>query len=306
MEDSKTVSMSQIGYGRVNSNVLAFYLSGIIPINKDKSIFNLPYDDCLAPIGSGITLIERSVMECVYVGCNVIWIVCNEKAGGQIKELLGDYVMGYNNKYIPIHYLSVDFCRNAQKKTLTHSILYGMLISYWIARKLSVWTIPIKYYVAFPMSVYPVDRFKELRRFARNEKRDFYLSANDQTFKTNNTEVGFTVSFNSFIEFRNRWRDVFYDRRMNKAKDLIRLEEVFDWQKVRVIEMLETNQVEVANFVKVDSWDKYINYLNTVEDKHRITKDNTVFAGEGRSFRKVSEWWNGNREQPTTGGKNVR
>ena len=69
-------------------NINAFHLAGIVPVSGLRADFNLPWHDCLQPIGQNFLAIERAVLECATAGCETIWIVCSSKMQPLIKYRL--------------------------------------------------------------------------------------------------------------------------------------------------------------------------------------------------------------------------
>ena len=54
--------------------------------------FNVPGHDVLMPVAPDFNLVEKSVAECSYAGCETIWIVCNDDIAPLIKHTVGDWV----------------------------------------------------------------------------------------------------------------------------------------------------------------------------------------------------------------------
>ena len=71
---------------------MSFHLAGIIPVAGQPLDFNMPWHDCLMPIGKDYLAVERSVVECAYAGCETIWIVCRKSVQPLLRHRLGDWV----------------------------------------------------------------------------------------------------------------------------------------------------------------------------------------------------------------------
>jgi len=67
-------------------------IAGIVPISCQRFDFNYPWHECLMPLASDFTLIERDVIECAAMGCCSIWLVCYNEFQPIIKKRVGDYV----------------------------------------------------------------------------------------------------------------------------------------------------------------------------------------------------------------------
>jgi len=151
-----------------STSLRAFHLAGIIPVASSRGQFNLPGHDVLMPIGIDFTLIERSVLECSYAGCESIWIVCNDDIAPILKERVGDYVADmmsagksgfawYGSETItsiPIYYVPIHPKHRDKIDCYAWSILHGANVAYWLCRRLSRWMVPDRYYVSFPFGVY--------------------------------------------------------------------------------------------------------------------------------------------------------
>ena len=161
-----------------------------------------------------------------------------------------------------------------------------MLVSYWVTRKLSTWLIPLKYYLCFPLSVYPVSSLKDHRKEIRNEKRSFHLCYEEKTF-ADGEYLGCTIPFNDFLIYWNRWKAVFEERKTNNDKTLIEISEVFDSKDENLIKLSNETVVEVENYVNIKSWEEYLTILP--ENKALLVKDNMVFSLGGKRYFKEFE-----------------
>lgn len=265
----------------IKNNALALHLVGIIPINSSASIFNMPWHDCLMPVTDDLLLIEKSVMECALVGCNTIWIMCDKKVGKFLKMRIGEWVFSPNNKIIPIHYVCVNSISDIQKKSLTYEILYGMLISFWTYRKISLWTVPTQYYLSFPSSIYPVDNLRNCWKFSRKYNSHFALEFNGKTFYNSFERLGCTIKFSDFFIYWEKWREVTTKRREENNKDLIQLEEVFSFEGY---EDEQKMIIELPFLYKLDNWQGYMNFFGNEEKRNMIERDKKVFILEGKRY----------------------
>ena len=155
----------------------SFHLAGIVPVAGQKSDFNLPWHDAMMPIAPNYFAVERTIVECAYAGCETIWIVCNDDVEPLIRYKIGDYVkdpVWFNRsqygtrpknetKEIPIFYVPVHAKDRGKRDCLSWSILYGALTAYHISQQISKWLKPKRYYVSFPMGVYPPEILREHR-----------------------------------------------------------------------------------------------------------------------------------------------
>lgn len=178
--------------GKLDKN--SFHLAGIIPVAGSTTEFNIPGHGVLMPVSPDLNLIERSVLECAYAGCESIWIVCNDDIAPVVKYYVGDWVedpssieAGLYIKYteksrlsIPIYYVPIHPKHRDKIDCYAWSILHGANVAYWICRRLGRWLIPDKYYVSFPCGVYDPAEVKRFRSALVN-KKSFYFSYKNET-----------------------------------------------------------------------------------------------------------------------------
>lgn len=200
-------------------NLNTFHLSGIIPVSGIATDFGFEWSDCLMPIGANYTAVERAVVECAYAGCENIWIVADDDVSPLLRHRLGDYLQdphsmkkaaftkfpASNWRSIPIYYVPINPKDRGKIDCYGWSILYGAMTAYHICRRFSRWTIPDRYYVAFPLSVYS-PWIPEKHRTAISSKKPFYLSKGGKTIKDGEM-LGFTFNGEDFKRFRKVLRD---------------------------------------------------------------------------------------------------
>lgn len=169
-------------------------MAGIIPVAASSADFNIPGHASLMPIAPDFNLIERSVAECSYAGCESIWIVCNDDIAPLIKHIVGDWVedlytveAGRYVKYpkeghvsIPIYYVPIHPKHRDKYDCYAWSILHGANVAYWVCRRLGRWLIPDRYYVSFPFGVTNMEEVKKARQHL-SRKRPFYFAFEGKT-----------------------------------------------------------------------------------------------------------------------------
>ena len=195
-----------------------FHLAGIIPLAGQPLGFNMPWHDSCMPISSNYLAIERAAVECAYAGCETIWVVCHDDIQPLIRYRLGDYINdpvwvarskdirpSESKKQIPIFYVPVHPKDRDKRDCLAWSILYGAMSAYNISKTISVWTIPDRYYTAFPYGVYPPDILRE-HRDQISGKEGFSLSFSGETVR-DDKYLGFTFNNDDFIMIRKVFRE---------------------------------------------------------------------------------------------------
>jgi hypothetical protein len=251
-------------------------LAGIIPITGRQDKLDLPWSDCLQPLGEGITAIERSVYECAVMKCDSIWIICNDDTAPLIKKRIGDYVLnpdiyaswGYkriphlSKEYIPVFYVPVLQRDRNRRDTLGWSVLHGALTAFIVSKKISRWVVPTSYYVSFPYGVYDVGSLKSIRADIRAGKR-CYGSYQDKTVR-DNLYLPFSFTPEDWLEFRRQInkentggnRQIPIAERWS-AKNFT-LDKIFKNDKIVV-----DKKVEIDEYHDLDSWDSLRNYYKS-------------------------------------------
>jgi len=195
----------------INKN--AFHLAGIVPVSGHKKDFGFEWDNVMMPIAENYTAIERSIMECAYAGCETIWIVCNKDIQPLIRHRIGEMVQdpiwygrvlaAYpedQRKQIPIYYIPIHPKDRDRVDCYAWSILHGANTAYWISKQTSIWVTPDKYYVSFPLSVYPEDAPRQYRSKISSDN-NFFFCYNGKTVK-DGEYLGFSFGPQDFIESR--------------------------------------------------------------------------------------------------------
>jgi len=276
----------------LETEIGAFHLAGIIPLNSQPMDFQFPWHDCLQPIAPNFLAIERAVLECATAGCNTIWIACPYGIQPLLRQRLGDTVQDpvwfsrakYSRKpdtikrEIPIYYIPVHPKDQDKKDSIVWSILYGCLSLVKVCSKMSHWLVPNKYYVCFPNTVFP-SQFVRKYREDIVKKRRFLISFNNKTMldgellsgTINNQDIKFLMK-----EFRNQatglWdpnspkRDGIYpteklslDNRYSGR--FLTIKDVFS----KLLTEEDTKVMTVDWHYPIDSWDHLCLYLGSAE-----------------------------------------
>jgi hypothetical protein len=261
-------------------NQKSFHLAGIIPLAASTGEFNLPGHDVLMPLAPDFNLIEKSIAECSYAGCESIWIVCNDDIAPFIKYKVGDWVedlytieAGQYVRYpkeghvsIPIYYVPIHPKHRDKYDCYAWSILHGANVAYWICRRLGRWLIPDKYYVSFPFGVSNPEEAKKARG-KMSGKKLFYFSYDGKTV-CDGLPLGFTFDA---LEWR-RARDIIksnsrsYYPPLEGEKMPSRLLPLEERRKSRHFKLLDvfkgadlSNAIikEVSWFYDLTAWEEY-------------------------------------------------
>jgi len=283
------------------------HLAGVIPVAGQPLDFNFPWHDCLQPIGPDYLAVERAVLECAYAGCETIWLVCHDDMQPLIKKRLGDFVqdpvyihrefdrgnLADNKRQIPIYYVPIHPRDRERRDCLAWSVLYGANTAHYISKNISKWTLPDKFYIAFPYGVYDIKFLREHRK-AISSDQGFFLSWNGQTVKDNHY-LGFCFTPEEFKEYRRHLRQTatggYYKAEEGELpSEKLPIEERYSarfFSLDNVFGIGDTNGakiVRIHDYYNIDSWEGLRAYLGS---DHRIYRQNTLL--EGRTFNRIGE-----------------
>lgn len=266
-----------------------FHLAGLVPVAGQPLNFNLPWHDSCIPIAQNYLAIERAVVECAYAGCETIWIVCHDDMQPLIRYRLGDYINdpvwvartkdtrpSESKKQIPIFYVPIHPKDRDKRDCLAWSILYGAMSAYNVGKQISIWTVPDKYYIAFPYGVYSVEFLRQHRNTISSDSR-FLLTFEGQSVKQNEY-LGFTFNNDDFVLFRKLLRERATGQYISNPdggipKQKLPLEERYSarfFNLAQVFEPLETENsylTEIPWYYKIDNWENYCEFLASENSK---------------------------------------
>jgi hypothetical protein len=280
---------------------MSFHLAGIVPVNGKDFDFNMPWHDCLMPIGQNYLAVERAVVECAYAGCETIWVVCNDDMQPLIRYRLGDYVQDpiwVSRKYdyerrgqqkpIPIYYVPIYQKDRNKRDCLSWSVLHGASVATKVSSALSKWLKPDRFFVSFPYGVYYFSLWKEYRKKLSSSKK-FMLSHDGQTVR-DGKYLGFTFS----PEDLENLKDLVHEKSTGlftseEQTERLSTEERFSYRNFSIKDVFgdltdeQFDKVELEDYWPLDSWENYCKYI----------------ADRGHSAKRPSEYllkyreWNG-------------
>ena len=290
-------------------------MAGIVSLSGQPLDFGFEWPDSMMPLSKDYTAVERAVAECVYAGCETVWIVCNKDIQPLVKYRIGDYAEdpAYvsrkfavnprdHKKEVPIFYVSVHPNDRFRRDSLGWGVLYGALSAYYTTKQISKWVVPEKFYAAFPYGVYDPSILRDYKADITKEKT-FFLSFNGQTIR-DGLYLGFTFNAEDFKRFRKHVRaagtGVYVPGQ--KGKDLIDgkyptkklpIEERWSARHFKLDKVFETAIIEKAKvnelpwYHGIDSWESYSDFIasgNKLErPSHILTKkrmNRLWFTGE--------------------------
>ena len=279
----------------VVKNPNSFHLAGIIPVAGQPLDFNFPWHDCMQPLGQDYLAIERAVVECAYVGCETIWVVCHNDMQPLIRYRLGEYVqdpvylyrqmspgtIDQNRKPIPIYYVPIHPKDRDKRDCLSWSVLYGAEAAYYTSKQVSKWVVPNRYYVSFPYGVYDPEVLRQYRKEISSDT-GFYLSYKGKTIK-DGEYLGFTFNSEEFLKYRRDLRKKatgesiatkpgIPDKKLpleeRWSARFFSLEDVFGSANTK-----ESEVVKLSWYYRVDNWERLRIYLCSNDSVEKPSKD---------------------------------
>lgn len=268
------------------------HCAGIIPVNSQPMDFSFHWHDCLMPIAPNYYAIQRSVVECAFMGCDTIWIVCPKGITPLLRHIVGEYIQdpvhlfnryaemkGAYNKEIPIYYVPISPKDKDKRDSIVYNLLYGCIQAKWVASRMSKWIIPQKYFISFPNAVYPY-QWSFRRRKNIIDKEKLIISHQGKTIRDglmlgttiNNENVDFLL--NKFKEKATSGMDTELYKTQKKIK-LLPMEQRYSGRFLTLKDIFKdlpedddnTFKMEVSWYYPLDTWERYGVYLSSDEVK---------------------------------------
>lgn len=262
--------------GHPHPNV--FHLAGIVPVAAQPMDFKMDWSDSLMPIAPDYTAIEHAVVECLWAGCETIWIVCNDDVSPLIRYRIGDYGMdpvyfnrmdtyaSDNKRRVPIFYVPLHHRDRDRRDCLAWSVVHGAARCFSVCSRLSKFLAPRKYYVSFPHGIYDASLVRP-HRISISNPNPFMLTHQTQS-AIKGEQLGFTFDAEDWMVFR----DIIKLRREDLIKsELLQIKNVASTFTLdMVFSHLNTKgaiTAEVPWYHCIESWDSYCGFLGSEERK---------------------------------------
>lgn len=237
------------------------HIAGIIPVSKVKTDLNLVWHPSMMPIENDFYAIQRSIVECSYMGCKTIWVVCDETIAPLLKKVCGDFVLSltqherakfarFSNemkRHVPIFYVPISY-KHMNKKGLGVSVMEGVYASYTISQKFSKWIVPYRYYVSTPYGVY----------YPRNVTVRAVVRDNESMFLTHNGESALTGANLGFSFSARQFKHCSYLFKRMDVKTDYTLDKVFG----DAIMYENSESYELDYYKDISTWDGYRSYMS--------------------------------------------
>ena len=248
-----------------------FNLAGIVPVDSQPLDFEFPWHDSLMPIGKNYLAAEKAVFDCAVAGCDTIWIVCSKDMQPLIRYRIGDYVVDpiiYHKQYkfsgtplkkeIPIYYVPTHPKDADRRKSIPWSIITGAQAAWRVGRKLSRYTTPDQYFVAFPYGMFSSYHLSDYRTQIRKQNC-FYATCAGQSFLTGDY-LPFSFSPQDFLTCRKNFRSSEIKPVKKDGKTKNNREKIFNGRYFTHdfvfsnVDLSQANVAELPWYYNVSSW----------------------------------------------------
>ena len=263
------------------------HLAGIIPIGGQPLELNMPWHDCLMPIGPDYLAIEKAVIQCAYAGCETIWIVGHLGTQPIVRKRVGDLIIdptrlfktftAYQQmKEISVYYVPIHPKDRGKRDCLGWSVLYGADSAFRISKFISKWIAPEKFFCAFPYGLLPTEKLHEDRLLLSSRENIIY-SHNGKTVK-DNMHISFTFDAEDFF----RCRDIV---KFKQAADMGKISaRYYDLATVfKGLDSTTSTMIDLPWFHDISTWEGYKTYLSSEQSK-LYTKPAKLFKGNRRKY----------------------
>lgn len=252
-----------------NELTLSKHIAGIIPVSKVQSDIDLIIHPSMLPIANNFYAIQRSIVECSYMGCKTIWIICDESVAPLIKSVCGDFVLNLaqherakfakfpqeNRTSIPIFYVPLSY-KNMNKTGIGATIVDGVSACFTVSDKISKWITPYRYYVSMPYGIYN-PRVTKTRSLVK-ENESFFYTYKGKSARSGNY-IGFSFSARQFKHCSYLFKRI--NVKSNYTLDLVFGDDIMSENSC---------SIELDNYVDISSWS---DYQNMMCDPLRIESD---------------------------------
>lgn len=190
------------------------HLAGIVPIAGPPLEFKMPWHDSMMPIGPDFLAVERAVYQCAMAGCETIWIVGHLGTQPLLRKRIGDMIIDplvldivpshafKKLKEISIYYVPIHPKDRDKRDTLGWSVLYGADSAFRIAKHISKWIAPEKFFCSFPYGIVSDDILHTNRLLISSKKGNVSFAHQAKTVK-DNLHLPFTFDANDYFKCRD-------------------------------------------------------------------------------------------------------
>lgn len=238
-------------------SIASTHLAGIISTVGAPLAYNMPWHDCLMPVGENYHAIERAVHTAASAGCTTIWIVLDRAAPPIIKKKVGEWAYDPSTIWdpykpfmkkvqIPIYYLCVQPKDIGRRDSQGWGALYASKVIYYVSSKMSMWSAPKRYLFVSPYGVSNEEDIKNARTLLKG-KNEVAFTYDNKSF-LDNTHLPFTFGWSQYKVLQQHALDTF----RGKEDKLKRISEVYSPLKLE-----EMEKVPLSSHIDISGWDGY-------------------------------------------------
>jgi hypothetical protein len=280
-----------------HKDVANFHLAGVIPVAGQKLDFQFPWHDSMMPVANNLLAVEHAILQAASAGCESIWVVCHREQMPLLRHRIGDWIYDPSSiqqsqfgqhrlREISIFYVPIHPKDRDRRDCLAWSVIYGSLRAFHLSKMISRWIVPDKYFVVFPYGLNDLQSIFKSRSLISSPK-NFYMTYNGKTIR-DGEYLPFTFDKEDFKKFRRVIREegtgvfqnVVFDREAKRliSQDRLPYEKqysarAFTLDKVFGCATIEGNHTApTAWHYRIDTWEKYIEYLSTYEAKNIVSR----------------------------------
>lgn len=270
------------------------HTAGIIPVSSNKKLFDLPWDDCLMPVGDSFTLVENAVVCAAAAGSHTIWIVCNDSSIPLIRKKVGEYVVDPKSYYkiknikghrprkrfVPIFYVPCNPKDNNKRDSLGYAALHGAKKASMVASSFSHWVRPDNYFVCSPYAAFHYKTFLDSRDLINSTDHIYFTDSIGKTIKD-----GVHIPFVSSAKSLNMCRKDVHDKSTSmwargewyEKRDKLPVEEQYSARFFGLDEVFATLPDDAEKFqlnwhYEITNWKQYEEFISSDNWLNRPSK----------------------------------
>ena len=245
-------------------------LAGVVPVAGQRLDYGVPWDDCMMPIAKDYLAIERSVAECLYAGCQTIWIIASIDQQPLIRHRLSDRFYdpesfsklrrgsGKREREVCLYYVPILERDYTRRNSVVWSSIFGVLGVNKTMNRLSPLLTPEKYYISFPQGVHHPWEVRGYRKYFKQKKHQVLLRHGDQTV-VDGKHLGLTLTWKQAKALERHLKDKAYVSKEKYAAKSFSLEDVYEVLEVGE----ETIYCDIPEHHDISSWQKYRQFLSS-------------------------------------------
>ena len=240
-------------------------LAGIIPVAGHKSDIDLPWHHVLMPYDKNKTLIQHAVYNCAMIGCDSIWIVCDDSYQPLIRSIVGekieDPVYRYrahtrhasdHKRWIPVLYCSTTTRDQQRRNNIGWSAIFGCLLASKTFGSLSKHTAPERFFVCWPYCKINSEALRTVRRKADKQPvvfSDRSLSVLSDDF------LPFVCDNKALQDLRQHCYNLQVSMSNYREFNHLNLSTIFS-----ILNNIDTCELQL-DYKKISNWEEYCNFF---------------------------------------------